>query len=107
METTHAGNSVRLAVANLSFDTTEGQIKALFDLFGDVLEVQLIRSRASGRFRCRASVWMADQSVRGEVILPRVLILNGSQLRVLLLKPNEMEDVDLGPAPRRFKRLLY
>jgi|SRR5689334_6622446 RNA recognition motif-containing protein len=51
---------MRLYVGNLSFNTTEQQLEALFTTIGPVASVHLVRDRATGQARGFGFVEMTD-----------------------------------------------
>ena len=51
--------NAKLYVGNLSFDTSENDLKGLFEPFGTVAEVNLVMDRMSGRSRGFGFVTMA------------------------------------------------
>jgi cold-inducible RNA-binding protein len=53
---------MRLYVGNLSFNTSEPQIEALFATVGPVTSVHLVRDRATGQSRGFGFVEMADEA---------------------------------------------
>ena len=72
-----------LYVGNMSFSTTEDQLREAFSRFGTVTKVQLITDRETGRPRGFAFVEMSDggdQAIAG---------LNGTQLDGRALTVNE------------------
>src|SRR6476660_770404 len=75
--------SKNLYVGNMSFSTTEDQLRDVFSQFGTVTKVQIIMDRETGRPRGFAFVEMsdgADQAITG---------LNGTQLDGRTLTVNE------------------
>ncbi len=48
-------------VGNLSFNTTESEVRTLFEEFGTVHEVKMITDRGTGRFRGFGFVEMDDK----------------------------------------------
>ena len=58
----------RLYVGNMSFDTTESDLRTLFADFGEVGEVHLVTDRATGRARGFAFVEMQDDEGAGKAI---------------------------------------
>ena len=53
---------MKLYVGNLSFDTTENDLKAFFAEFGTVTDVYLVTDRATGNSRGFAFVTMGNAS---------------------------------------------
>jgi len=58
----------RLYVGNLSYQTTEATLSNLFGAIGEVISVDLITDRMTGRSRGFAFVEMAEQSAAQEAI---------------------------------------
>ncbi len=81
--------STKLFVGNLSFNTTENQLQDLFAAHGNVIEVDLIMDRFSGRPRGFAFVTMenkegadaAIQALNGKSIDGRALTVNEARPR--------------------------
>lgn len=81
---------VKLYVGNLSYDTTEGDLRTLFAKAGEIASVSLIKDRDSGRSKGFAFVEMKSQ-VEAE---KAITMFNGShlgdrELTVNLAKPRE------------------
>src|SRR3954470_5055619 len=72
-----------LYVGNMSFSTTEDQLREVFSQYGTVTKVQLIMDRETGRPRGFAFVEMSDG---GDAAIQA---LNGSQLDGRSLTVNE------------------
>ena len=51
---------MKLYVGNLSFETSEADLRALFDQFGTVTEISIINDRMTGRPRGFAFVTMSN-----------------------------------------------
>ena len=75
----------KLYVGNLGYETTEATLSELFGAIGEVLSVNLITDRMSGRSRGFAFVEMADQTAAMEAINQ----LNGREVDGRSLKVNE------------------
>ena len=75
----------KLYVGNLGYETTEATLSELFGAIGEVLSVNLITDRVSGRSRGFAFVEMADQTAALEAINQ----LNGREVDGRSLKVNE------------------
>jgi len=81
--------STKLFVGNLSFNTTENQLQDLFAAHGNVIEVDLIMDRFSGRPRGFAFVSMenkeaadaAIQALNGKSVDGRALTVNEARPR--------------------------
>jgi cold-inducible RNA-binding protein len=77
--------SLRLYVGNLSFDTTEGQLRDLFAQAGEVDEVTLITDRDTGRAKGFGFVVM-NTAEQGQEAIKR---FNGYTLNERALTVNE------------------
>ena len=55
------GNKKKIYVANLSFETGEPELKALFSNAGDVMSVNIVKDRQTGQARGFAFVEMSTQ----------------------------------------------
>jgi RNA recognition motif-containing protein len=81
--------STKLFVGNLSFNATENQLQDLFAAHGNVIEVDLIMDRFSGRPRGFAFVTMetkeaadaATQALNGKELDGRALTVNEARPR--------------------------
>ena len=72
-----------LYVGNMSFSTTEDQLREVFSQYGTVTKVQLIMDRETGRPRGVAFVEMSDGGDQA------IAALNGTQLDGRALTVNE------------------
>ena len=72
-------------VGNLSFQTTEDSLRSAFERFGEVLNVNMITDRDTGRARGFAFVEMANAEEAGRAIAD----LNGQNLDDRSLTVNE------------------
>jgi len=75
----------KLYVGNLSYETTEATLSELFRALGEVLSVNLITDRMTGRSKGFAFVEMAEQSAALEAINQ----LNGREVDGRSIKVNE------------------
>jgi cold-inducible RNA-binding protein len=66
----------KIFVGNLDFGATEESLRALFDRYGAVTNVDLVKERDTGRSRGFAFVEMAESSEADKAITA----LNGTQL---------------------------
>jgi RNA recognition motif-containing protein len=80
--------SKKLYVGNLSFSSTEDDIRAAFESHGSVDSVNLITDRETGRSRGFAFVEMADTSAAEAAMSA----LDGSDLGGRTLKVNEAKE---------------
>lgn len=72
-------------VGNLSFDATEGDVRGLFEEFGDVQSVNLITDRETGRPRGFGFVEMNDNDAANAAMTK----LNGAEFQGRNLNINE------------------
>lgn len=76
--------TMKIYVGNMSFNTTEGELRDLFAGHGEVEEVHIVSDRDTGRPRGFAFVTMADQSagkqaieaLNGQDVAGRALVVN-------------------------------
>ena len=85
-----------LFVGNLSFQTTEGELMALFNQFGQVTRVNVVMDRETGRARGFAFVEMPNDEEAGKAVTG----LDGKQLGGRNLKVNEARPKTAVRAPR-------
>ncbi len=74
-------------VGNISFETTDEQLRDLFSAHGDVKSVKLINDRDTGKPRGFAFVEMDDDSAEDAITATDGVELEGRSLRVNLAKP--------------------
>jgi RNA recognition motif-containing protein len=79
--------SKKLYVGNLSFSSTEADLKELFERHGTVESVNVITDRETGRARGFAFVEMAEVSAAGDAIRA----LDGSEFAGRSIKVNEAQ----------------
>ena len=79
-------------VGNMSFQTTESELQALFAQFGEVTRVQVMTDRDTGRARGFAFVEMANDEEAARAIAA----LNGKEVGGRVLNVNEAR-----PKPER------
>ena len=77
--------ATKLYIGNLSFDTTEGELRDAFAAFGDVTSCNVITDRDTGRPRGFAVVEMASADAATKAIAE----LNGKELGGRALVVNE------------------
>ena len=75
---------VNLYVGNLSYDTTEDNLKTLFDKAGQVVSVSLIKDRETGKSKGFAFIEMSTQAEAENAIN----MLNGVDLDHRAIKVN-------------------
>jgi len=78
----------KLYVGNISFDSTEGDLKDLFSRHGGVETVSVITDRETGRPRGFAFVEMEDASAAQDAIRA----LDGTDFGGRTIKVNEAQD---------------
>jgi len=74
-----------LFVGNLSFQTTESELQALFEQFGEITRVQIMTDRDTGRSRGFGFVEMTSDEAAAKAIEA----LNGTELGGRALNVNE------------------
>ncbi len=74
-------------VGNVSFETTNEQLRDLFSAHGDVKSVKLVNDRDTGKPRGFAFVEMDDDSAEDAITATDGVELAGHSLRVNLAKP--------------------
>ena len=84
--------SKKIYVGNLSFSSTEADLKSAFGRHGAVESVSIIMDRETGRPRGFAFVEMADENSAADAIRA----LDGSDLGGRTLKVNEAQDKQRG-----------
>ncbi len=88
-------------VGNLSFEATEDEIRGLFEEHGEVIKVNLITDRDTGRPRGFGFVEMADAN-QGRTAIEQV---NGRELGGRSLKVNEAKErAARGGGGQRYRR---
>lgn len=103
-----AGDSLKLErngmknlfVGNMHFATTEGELRALFEQFGEVTRLQVMTDRDTGRSRGFAFVDMADDQAAAKAIAA----LNGKEVNGRTLNVNEARPKTEGGGGSRKKR---
>lgn len=81
-----------LFVGNMNFQTTESDLRALFEPFGEITRIQVMTDRETGRSRGFGFVEMADDEAAAQAIAA----LNGKELDGRALNVNEAR-----PKPER------
>ena len=74
-------------VGNISFETTDEELRDLFSAHGDVKSVKLINDRDTGKPRGFAFVEMDDDSAEDAITATDGVEFSGRNLRVNLAKP--------------------
>lgn len=75
----------KLFVGNMSFQTTESDLRALFDPFGQVVRIQIVNDRETGQSRGFAFVEMAKDEEAAKAMSD----LNGKEVAGRALRVNE------------------
>ena len=83
-------------VGNMSFQTTESELRSIFEPFGEITRVQLITDRDTGRARGFGFVEMSDDEEAAKAITA----LNGTQMDGRALNVNEAKPKTAGSGPR-------
>jgi RNA recognition motif-containing protein len=83
--------SKKLYVGNLSFNSTEDDIRNQFGTFGEVISVSLITDRETGRLRGFGFVEMDDEGAKAAI-----QGMDGKEFGGRNLKVNEAEDKPRG-----------
>src|SRR6266852_8910187 len=86
-----------LFVGNMSFQTTEGELSALFKPFGQVTRVHLVMDRETGRARGFAFIEMPNDEEAAKAIAG----LDGQEVGGRNLKVNEARPKGEGGGPPR------
>ena len=89
----------KIYVGNLTFQTTENDLKDLFAPFGDVESISIITDHDTGRSKCFGFVAMSDDHAEKAISQ-----LNGTELNGRALTVNEARPVvkrDFGGRPNR------
>jgi len=74
-----------LFVGNMDFQTTEGDLRALFEPFGEIGRIDMVNDRETGRPRGFAFVEMADDEEAANAVAD----LNGKELAGRSLRVNQ------------------
>ena len=74
-----------LFVGNMSFQTTESDLRALFEPFGQITRIHIVQDRETGQPRGFAFVEIADDAEAAKAISA----LNGKEVAGRALKVNE------------------
>ena len=81
-----------LFVGNMSFQTTESELRSIFEPYGEITRIRLMTDRDTGRTRGIAFVELADDAEAAKAITE----LNGKELDGRALNVNEAR-----PKPER------
>lgn len=92
----------KLYIGNMSYDTTEGKLREMFEAHGEVTSVDVITDRNTGRPRGFAFVEMAtDEAARAAIAALDGQTVDGRQLRVSEAQPRKSRDSDRDRFPDR------
>lgn len=80
---------MKLYVGNMSFDTTEASLEALFSNYGEVQDVAIVKDRHTDRPRGFAFVTMEDNAARAAIDALNGNDFEGRALTVNEAKPRE------------------
>ena len=80
---------MKLYVGNMSFDTTQSSLEALFSNYGEVQEVAIVTDRDTGRPRGFGFVTMDDEGARKAIDALNGNDFEGRALNVNEAKPRE------------------
>jgi RNA recognition motif-containing protein len=84
------GSIMKLYVGNLSFNTSESQLREIFEAFGDVSSASLVMDRETGRPRGFGFVEFSnDESARAAIAGMNGKNVDGRDLTVNEAKPRE------------------
>jgi cold-inducible RNA-binding protein len=86
-----------LFVGNMNFQTTETELRSLFEPFGQLARVRVVTDRETGRARGFAFVEMVND---GEAV-KAITALNGKEVGGRALNVNEARPKTESSAPRR------
>lgn len=80
--------AIQIYVGNLSYGTTEGDIRTAFEKFGEVSSAKIVMDRDTGRAKGFGFVEMADQ-VSAEKAISSLdgVDMDGRNIKVNLAKP--------------------
>jgi len=83
-------------VGNMSFETTESGLRAIFEPFGEITRVNIITDRDTGRARGFGFVEMSNDEEASKAITA----LNGTEMDGRALNVNEAKPRAAGSGPR-------
>jgi RNA recognition motif-containing protein len=89
-------------VGNLSFDTTQGRLRELFEVHGQVATINMITDRYTGRPRGFAFIeMMTEQGANTAIGALNGQEVDGRALKVAQAKPRESRGADRGRRDNR------
>ena len=86
----------KLFVGNMSFDTKEGELRSIFEPYGEITRIQVMTDRDTGRARGFGFVELADDGEAAKAITA----LNGKEVDGRALNVNEARPKPEGSGPR-------
>ena len=87
----------KLFVGNMSFDTTEGELRSIFEPYGEITSINVITDRDTGRPRGFAFVELANDGEAAKAITE----LDGKEVGGRALNVNEANPKPERSGPRR------
>lgn len=81
--------SKKIYVGNLSFSSTEDQVRELFAEYGEIESIAMITDRDTGRFRGFGFVEMEDSAANAAIQALNDTMFDGRSLRVNEARPRE------------------
>ena len=92
----------KVYIGNMSYDTTEGKLRELFEAHGEVISVNVVTDRYSGRPRGFAFVEMAtDEAAADAIAALNGQEVDGRQLNVAEARPPKPRGRDRRGTDRR------
>jgi cold-inducible RNA-binding protein len=85
-----------LFVGNMSFQTTETELRSMFEPFGEITRVNVVTDRNTGRARGFGFVEMTNDEEAAQAITA----LNGKEVQGRALNVNEARPKAAGSGPR-------
>lgn len=81
--------SKKIYIGNLSFAATESQVRELFEQYGTVESIAMIKDRDTGRFRGFAFVEMEESAANAAIKGLNGQTVDGRELKVNEAKPRD------------------
>lgn len=79
--------SKKIYVGNLSYETTENQVRELFEQHGAVTSISWITDRDTGKFRGFAFIEMEESSANAAIKTLNNQLIDGRELKVNEARP--------------------
>lgn len=93
----------KVYVGNMSYDTTEERLRALFSTYGEVTSVNVVTDRYTGRPRGFAFVEMAtDDQAKAAIDALNSQVVDGRSLNVAEARPRKPRGADRDRDRRRW-----